>query len=218
MGASPVLCVGETLPFIPGHVVPDEVHGNDPHTGRLHHAVRSPAVIHQRQVLTYSRQRFAGQILDCERGRRGLLPAQYRSQEPIAQTLIAVVPEAQRLDHASTLPAPSARPSACGHRVAAKSAGEGTSPLRFMLRADGIMAGCLTQSDFSRRPTESSLQNYLPQTSHSSHQGSRFGRRRTSPPKGNEKTSRALWSSTPGVHALRWAYWTRPADSWEGSR
>ena len=102
MVAPPVLRIGETLPFIPGHVVPDEVQGHDPHTGRLNDAVRSAVVIRQRQALAYSRQRIAGQVLDRERGRRGLLTAQHRGQKPIAQAPIAVIPEAQRLAQGSS--------------------------------------------------------------------------------------------------------------------
>jgi hypothetical protein len=52
MVAPPVLPTGETLPFIPGHVVPNEVQGDDPHTGRLNDPVRSAVVIRQPQALT----------------------------------------------------------------------------------------------------------------------------------------------------------------------
>ena len=101
----PLLRVGEPLPFIPRHVVPDEVQWNDRHARRLNDAVRSPVVVHQHQSLPDARKRLTRQVFHRKGRGGGLLASQHCSQEPIAETTIAVVAEAQRLGHASILPA-----------------------------------------------------------------------------------------------------------------
>lgn len=62
-------------------------------------------MVHQHQSLPNARKRLTRQVFDREGRRGGLLASQHCSQEPIAETTITVVAEAQGLGHASILPA-----------------------------------------------------------------------------------------------------------------
>jgi hypothetical protein len=102
---APLRRVGETLPFVPSDVVPDQVQRHDRHPDRLHDSVQTPDVVDQRQPLANPRQRLARQVLHGQRRRRGLLAPQGRRQQPVTEASVAVVPEAQGVGHALSLSA-----------------------------------------------------------------------------------------------------------------
>jgi len=60
MVAAPLCRANETLPFIPGYVVADEVQRNNRHAGCRHLSVWPPVVVHQLRALPDARQRLAG--------------------------------------------------------------------------------------------------------------------------------------------------------------
>jgi len=99
----PVGSVSEALALVSRDLVVDKVQRRNGHARGLHHAADLAGVVHEVQPLTHSRQPLTREILDGKGRRCGLLAAQHCSQQPVAQTAVAVVTEAQALNHVSSV-------------------------------------------------------------------------------------------------------------------
>jgi hypothetical protein len=83
MVPAPLRCVSEAFPLIVRDVVPDQVERDDGHTSCLNDPVRPPGMVDEYEPLPDLRQRLTRQVLNRQRGRRRLLTAQHRGEQPV---------------------------------------------------------------------------------------------------------------------------------------
>src|SRR5699024_244675 len=97
---SPIGGVGETLTLIFGHIVADQVQGDDCHSCCLHDPVYLPGMVFQDLSLPDTRQRLSRQVLHCKRACRRFLAAEHCCKEAVTKPAIALIPETHRPFHA----------------------------------------------------------------------------------------------------------------------